>query len=175
MTAAVVLCEGRAGMVAADTVYEPTSAVETQPGYAIDAEGLLKRYGGKIAVDRIALQVRRGEVFGLLGPNGAGKTTTIEMITGLREPDAGGISVLGIDARRDLGAVKERIGVQLQTPSLFPLLTVYEVLDLFASFFERADDPDRLIAALGLEESRNKLTKQLSGGQQQRLSVALAL
>jgi ABC-2 type transport system ATP-binding protein len=144
-------------------------------GYAIDAMYVLKRYGDNVAVDHITLQVRRGEVFGLLGPNGAGKTTTIEMITGLREPDGGRISVLGIDARRNLDAVKERIGVQLQTPSLFPLLTVYEVLDLFASFFARADDPDKLIAALGLEESRNKLTKQLSGGQQQRLSVALAL
>ncbi|HLZ69830.1 MAG TPA: ABC transporter ATP-binding protein [Dehalococcoidia bacterium] len=142
---------------------------------AIDAEGLVKRYGDKLAVDGVSLKVRRGEVFGLLGPNGAGKTTTIEMITGLREPDAGQISVLGIDARRRLDDVKQRIGVQLQTPALFPLLKVYEVLDLFASFFEHADEPDALIAALDLEESRSKLTKELSGGQQQRLSVALAL
>jgi ABC-2 type transport system ATP-binding protein len=142
---------------------------------AIRVAGLTKRYGDRIAVNDVALEVERGEIFGLLGPNGAGKTTTVEMIEGLREPDAGSISVLGIDARRDLTAVKERIGVQLQTPSLFPLLTVHEVLDLFASFFTRADSPDALIEALDLGESRNKLTKQLSGGQQQRLSVALAL
>src|SRR5579883_412547 len=163
-------------MTAMNTAGTPVNvALATPNGFAIDAQDLFKRYGEKIAVDHISLQVRRGEVFGLLGPNGAGKTTTIEMITGLREPDAGRISVLGIDARRHLDAVKERIGVQLQTPSLFPLLSVYEVLDLFASFFERADDPEKLIALLGLEESRNKLTRQLSGGQQQRLSVALAL
>src|SRR5579883_417954 len=163
-------------MTAMNTAGTPVNvALATPNGFAIDAQDLFKRYGEKIAVDHITLQVRRGEVFGLLGPNGAGKTTTIEMITGLRQPDGGRISVLGIDARRNLDAVKERIGVQLQTPSLFPLLTVYEVLDLFASFFERADDPEKLIALLGLEESRNKLTRQLSGGQQQRLSVALAL
>ncbi len=162
-------------MVTTDAARDDARPALVAGSLAIDVEGLVKRYGDKVAVAGVSLQVRRGEVFGLLGPNGAGKTTTIEMITGLREPDAGRISVLGIDARRRLDDVKQRIGVQLQTPALFPLLTVYEVLDLFASFFERADEPDALIAALGLEESHNKLTKELSGGQQQRLSVALAL
>jgi len=142
---------------------------------AIEIAGLVKRYGEKLAVNNVSLTIARGEVFGLLGPNGAGKTTTIEIITGLRQADAGSVRVLGMDIARDREAIKERIGVQLQTPALFPLLTVYEVLDLFAGFFRDAASPEEMIALLGLEESRQKLVKHLSGGQQQRLSVALAL
>jgi ABC-2 type transport system ATP-binding protein len=142
---------------------------------AVEVERLVKRYGEKVAVAGISFTVARGEVFGLLGPNGAGKTTTIEIITGLRQPDAGRVRVLGLEHGRHAAAIKERIGVQLQTPALFPLLTVYEVLDLFAGFFRHAAAPAEMIALLGLEESRTKLVKQLSGGQQQRLSVALAL
>ncbi|HZU76268.1 MAG TPA: ABC transporter ATP-binding protein, partial [Dehalococcoidia bacterium] len=116
-----------------------------------------------------------GEIFGLLGPNGAGKTTTVEMIEGLREPDAGEVRVLGLDVRGRRDEVKQRIGVQLQTPSLFPRLTVLELLRLFATFYRRSQPPERLIAGFELQESSTKLVRQLSGGQQQRLSVALAL
>jgi ABC-2 type transport system ATP-binding protein len=160
-------------VVTSATAPPPTAEHAGEP--AVQLAGLVKRYGDKTAVDGIALTVYRGEVFGLLGPNGAGKSTTIEMMVGLREPDGGSVRVLGIDALHNIDAVKERVGVQLQTPALYPLLTVYEVLDLFGPFFKRADDPDVLIDLLGLRESRNKLTKELSGGQQQRLSVALAL
>lgn len=141
----------------------------------IEVQELVKRYGPLTAVDGISFTVDQGEVFGMLGPNGAGKTTTVEIIEGLTTADSGSVRVLGVDVRLAPRAVKERIGVQLQTPALYPRLTVWEVLDLFASFFRRAAPPDTLIKLLGLEESRDKLTKDLSGGQQQRLSVALAL
>jgi ABC-2 type transport system ATP-binding protein len=123
----------------------------------------------------VTFDVRRGEVFGMLGPNGAGKTTTVEMMEGLRAPDSGEVRVLGLDATRETDALKERIGVQLQTAALFPNLTVAETIDLFRSFFRRARPTAELIDALDLGERRDARTKVLSGGQRQRLSVALAL
>jgi ABC-2 type transport system ATP-binding protein len=136
---------------------------------------LVKRYGALTAVDGISFSVAPGEIFGLLGPNGAGKTTTVEILEGLRESDGGSVRVLGLDPRGDAAALKQRIGVQLQTPTLFPRLSVAELLRLFSTFYQRHADLDALISGFGLEESRAKLVKRLSGGQQQRLSVALAL
>ena len=136
---------------------------------------LEKRYGDVAAVDGVSFEVARGEVFGLLGPNGAGKTTTVEILEGLRVPDAGHVTVLGIDVRRDAGALKERIGVALQTAALYPKLTVSELLELFASFYRRSRPVGELLELLDLGEKRGSQTKDLSGGQRQRLSVALAL
>ena len=84
----------------------------------ISARDLRKAYGSVHAVDGVSLDVGRGEILGMLGPNGAGKTTTVEMLEGLRVPDAGTAHVLGIDVAREPGKVKERIGVQLQTAAL---------------------------------------------------------
>jgi ABC-2 type transport system ATP-binding protein len=134
-----------------------------------------KTYGDVHAVDGVSFDVRAGEIFGLLGPNGAGKTTTMEMLEGLSAPDSGELFVLGMDVSRSATAIKERIGVQLQTAALFPQLTVAEVLDLFASFYDRQVPAARLLEDLDLVEKRNAQTKNLSGGQRQRLSVALAL
>ncbi len=134
-----------------------------------------KTYGAVHAVDGVSFHVARGEVFGLLGPNGAGKTTTVEMLEGLRRPDSGSLEVLGIDVARQPDALKQRIGVTLQTAELYPKLTVVEVLDLFRSFYRRTIPTDRLIDSLGLGERRLAQTRQLSGGQRQRLAVALAL
>jgi ABC-2 type transport system ATP-binding protein len=142
---------------------------------AVVVEGLVKRYGTVTAVDDISFAVGRGEIFGLLGPNGAGKTTTVEVIEGLREADGGVVSVLGLDMPAHREAIKQRIGIQLQTPSLFPRLRVLELLRLFARFYRRSVPPERLLEQFGLEESKTRLVRQLSGGQQQRLSVALAL
>ena len=144
-------------------------------GPAIEVSALRKRYGAVQAVDGISFSVARGEVFGMLGPNGAGKTTTVEIVAGLRTADSGRVSVLGHDVARRPRAVKERIGVQLQTPTLLPRLTVSELLDLFGSFFSRARPPGELIRLVGLEESRDRPAGTLSGGQAQRLSIALAL
>jgi ABC-2 type transport system ATP-binding protein len=141
----------------------------------LEVENLVKSYGSVKAIDGISFEVLSGETFGMLGPNGAGKTTTVEIIEGLRPADSGKISVLGMDVSRVPGAIKQRIGVQLQAPSLLPLVTVYELLDLFASFYRRSLPVNTMLKMLSLEESRKILVKNLSGGQQQRLSVALAL
>jgi ABC-2 type transport system ATP-binding protein len=141
----------------------------------IDVRDLRKRYGDVDAVDGVTFDVRKGEVFGLLGPNGAGKTTTVEILEGLRTPDAGDVRVLGLDVAKDAGALKERIGLALQTAALYPKLTVGELLDLFASFYKRTRPVSELLELLDLTEKRNAQTKVLSGGQRQRLSVALAL
>ena len=142
----------------------------------IEVRDLRKHYGETHAVDGVSFEVRRGEVFGLLGPNGAGKTTTVEILEGLRTPDSGAVTVLGIEVADKADALKQRIGVALQTAALYPRLTVTEVLELFASFYERAPHSAReLVRLLDLEEKRNTRTQDLSGGQRQRLAVALSL
>ncbi len=154
------------------------SAAMAQPvstDVVVRVQDVRKSYGDLRAVDGVTFEVRRGEVFGLLGPNGAGKTTTVEMLEGLRKPDSGQLEILGIDAVRQPDALKERIGVTLQTAELYPKLTVVEVLDLFRSFYARSLPTEQLIEFLDLGERRKALTKELSGGQRQRLAVALAL
>jgi ABC-2 type transport system ATP-binding protein len=141
----------------------------------IDVANLTKRYGDITAVDDISFKVHKGEAFGMLGPNGAGKTTTVEIIEGLRQADAGRVSVLDMDVAKVPTKVKQKIGIQLQAPSLLPLVTVQEILVLFASFYEHSLPVDDVLKLLALEESRKVLIKNLSGGQQQRLSVAMAL
>jgi ABC-2 type transport system ATP-binding protein len=141
----------------------------------VRVRGLTKRYGDIEAVAGIDFDVARGEVFGLLGPNGAGKTTTVEILEGLRAPDGGEVSVLGLDIARDADAIKPRIGVSLQTAAMYPKLTVTELIDLFRSFYPKARPTDELIDALELGERRDAQSQVLSGGQRQRLAVALAL
>ena len=141
----------------------------------IDVKNLVKNYGDIRAVAGISFQVNKGETFGMLGPNGAGKTTTAEIIEGLRTADSGSVSVLGMDIARVPSKIKQRIGIQLQAPSLLPLVSVREILDLFASFYERSLPVKDVMEMLALTDSLKVLVKNLSGGQQQRLSVAMAL
>ncbi|MBA2380622.1 MAG: ABC transporter ATP-binding protein [Chloroflexi bacterium] len=141
----------------------------------IRVSGLHKHYGETRAVDGVSFEVPAGTVFGLLGPNGAGKTTTVEVLEGLRTPDAGEVRVLGIDTVHHPDDLKARIGVSLQTAALYPRLTVVEVLDLFRSFYPRSRPSDELVELMDLGEKRATRTQDLSGGQRQRLSVALAL
>src|SRR5579872_6941201 len=142
---------------------------------AIRVENLVKSYNGTRAVDGIGFCVEAGEIFGMLGPNGAGKTTTVEILEGLRTTDSGRAEVLGIDIRTETNRVKQQVGVALQTTSLSPNLTPFELLELFGSFFAKSLPPDALLDRLGLQEKRNARVQTLSGGQQQRLAVALAL
>ncbi|MER3559722.1 MAG: ABC transporter, partial [Armatimonadota bacterium] len=144
------------------------AATETATA-VIEAEGLVKRYGDLRAVDGVSFAVRPREVFGLLGPNGAGKTTTMEMLEGLRTPDEGTARIAGFDVRRDLRKVKELIGVQLQLTSLFELLTVEEIVRLYASFYRKAMPIGPLLEDVMLTEKRRDRVKHLSGGQRQRL------
>jgi ABC-2 type transport system ATP-binding protein len=135
-----------------------------------------KAYGQTVAVDEASFEVDDGEIFGLIGPNGAGKTTTMECIEGLRRPDQGTISVLGLNPIRDVYKLQNRIGVQLQQAQLQKRIKVWEVVDLWASLYrKRGIDGEHLLAQLGLSDKRNAWFMNLSGGQKQRLFIALAL
>ncbi len=128
-----------------------------------------------VAVDDVSFDVEAGEIFGLIGPNGAGKTTTMECVEGLRTPDRGAIAVLGLDPVRDVYAIQERIGVQLQEAQLQKRIKVREAVAFWTALYRKPVDGDRLIGQLGLEEKRNAWFMTLSGGQKQRLFIALAL
>jgi len=128
-----------------------------------------------VAVDDVSFTVADGEIFGILGPNGAGKTTTVESIEGLRAPNRGAISVLGLDPRRDRAELTQRLGVQLQDSQLPDRLRVAEALELYSSFYRAPADWRALMDALGLAGQSKTRFGQLSGGQKQRLSIALAL
>jgi ABC-2 type transport system ATP-binding protein len=141
----------------------------------VEVENLHKRYRDKVAVHDVSFTVDEGEIFGILGPNGAGKTTTVECVEGLRRPDGGRITVLGLDPRRDRTRLRRRIGAQLQDSQLPEKMTVREALDLYASFYPQPADWPRLLDELGLAEKRDARFGKLSGGQKQRLSIALAL
>jgi ABC-2 type transport system ATP-binding protein len=144
-------------------------------GKVVKVKRLRKTYGKTVAVEDISFEVYEGEIFGMVGPNGAGKTTTIECIEGLRQPDEGDIEVLGLDPKKDETALRERIGVQLQTSALQDRIKVWEALDLYASFYPKSTDWEVLIERLGLADKRNNYFDKLSGGQKQRVFVALAL
>lgn len=141
----------------------------------VQVKGLRKTYGATVAVDDVTFQVYRGEIFGMVGPNGAGKTTLIECLEGLRKPDAGSVSVLGVDPQQAGQSLCLRAGMQLQQSNLPNRMKVWEALDLYASFYPQPVDWRELLAQLGLEEKRNTYFSKLSGGQKQRLFVALAL
>jgi len=141
----------------------------------IEVQHLHKSYGDTVAVDDVSFTVADGEIFGILGPNGAGKTTTVESIEGLRAPDRGAISVLGLDPRRNRAELTQRLGVQLQDSQLPDRLRVAEALELYSSFYRAPADWRALMDALGLAGQSKTRFGQLSGGQKQRLSIALAL
>jgi ABC-2 type transport system ATP-binding protein len=142
---------------------------------AVSVEGLRKSYGAVEAVRDVSFEIRRGEVFGLLGPNGAGKTTTVEILEGYRARDAGTVEVLGVDPAKAGGAWRQRIGVVLQSGSMYGQLTVSESLALFAGYYEQSRNVDEVISLVGLDEKRGALVRTLSGGQKRRLDLGLAL
>jgi ABC-2 type transport system ATP-binding protein len=145
------------------------------PEPAIRVAGIRKTYGSLVAVDNVSFDVHAGEIFGLIGPNGAGKTTTMECVEGLRKPDAGVVSVVGLDPFRDVYALQDRIGVQLQAAQLQKRIKVWEAIDRWASLYRRHLDPKALLGQLGLADKANAWFMTLSGGQKQRLFIALAL
>jgi ABC-2 type transport system ATP-binding protein len=146
------------------------------PRPVIQVSGFRKTYKSTVAVDDVSFEVYDGEIFGLIGPNGAGKTTTMECVQGLRTPDRGTISVLGLDPFRDVYALQDRIGAQLQQAQLQKRIKVWEAVHLWAALYRKpTSDGDRLLEQLGLADKRNSWFMTLSGGQKQRLFVALAL
>ena len=144
-------------------------------GILMRVSNLKKYYGEVHAVDDISFAIPRASVFTILGPNGAGKTTTLEILEGIREPDAGEIEVFGMQLKKVTRAVKERMGVLLQDGNFEPYLKVKEVAHLFASFFKRALPVDEVLAKVALKDKANAYAKTLSGGQKQRLAVGVAL
>jgi ABC-2 type transport system ATP-binding protein len=149
--------------------------VSATPAPVIQVSRIRKSYGSTIAVSEVSFDVREGEIFGLIGPNGAGKTTTMECVEGVRRPDAGQISIMGLDPFRDRYQVQNRIGVQLQQAQLQKRIKVWEAVDLWASLYPKPLDGNRLLEQLGLADKRNAWFMNLSGGQKQRLFIALAL
>ena len=143
---------------------------------AISVRDIQKSYGDLRAVDGVTFEVGHGEFFGILGPNGAGKTTTLEIIEGLREPDGGEVTVLGLRPWPRNPALLPRIGVQLQATSFFERLTAREQLRTFADLYRvPAKRADEMLEVVGLTSSAATRTEKLSGGQAQRLSIACAL
>ncbi len=142
---------------------------------AVSVRGLRKSYGAQEALRGIDFEIEAGEVFGLLGPNGAGKTTTVEILEGYRRPDAGTVEVLGGDPQRSGTAWRQRIGVMLQSSSLYPALTVRESLDVFAGYYAKPRDAEEVVSLVGLADKANARVRTLSGGQKRRLDLGLAL
>ena len=142
---------------------------------AILVRDLHKSYGAVEAVRGIDFEVARGEVFGLLGPNGAGKTTTVEMLEGYRERTSGIVSVLGHDPASRPRALRERVGIVLQSSGTYRHATVRELVTHWAGFYPAPRDVEEVIDLAGLRESEHVRARRLSGGQARRLDFALAL
>jgi len=143
-------------------------------GSVLVVEEFTKSYGDFLAVSGISFDVRQGEIFGLLGPNGAGKTTTLECLEGLRKPDKGRLSVMGIDPEKDPRKLSKVVGIQLQTSGLPANMKVDEAMRFFCAYHGVSPRLD-LIDRMGLAEKRDTQFHQLSTGQQRRMALALAM
>jgi len=147
---------------------------------AVTVRGLEKRFGDFVAVNRISLDVARGEIFGFLGPNGAGKSTTIRMLTGLLAPTAGSGTVAGFDVVTQAEQIKTRIGYMSQKFSLYEDLTVEENINFYSGIYRLSADKKRerkewVLRMAGLEQHRSTRTAHLSGGWKQRLALGCAI
>lgn len=141
----------------------------------IDVRGVTKSYGTTQALRGIDLRIERGQTIALIGPNGAGKSSLVEILMGLRQPDAGSVRVLGHDIVANPRAHVQRIGVQLQESRLFAKARVGDYLRFFAALFERSVDHAQLLKRMALDGMADKRIDALSGGQRQRVALALAL
>jgi ABC-2 type transport system ATP-binding protein len=158
------------------TAAAPTRVATGEP--VVDIRGARVNYASVEALRGLDLAIMPGETFGLLGPNGAGKTTTLACIEGLQRPSAGAVRVFGRDVVRDGAAVKARLGVALQSTALFPMLTLTELLELYAAMYDRflsRAELNSLLERFGLSDKAKARAGELSDGQQQRLSLAVAL
>ena len=150
----------------------------TSPDFVIDVQGITKRFGGRPVVNNIALQVRRGEIYGFLGPNGSGKTTFLRMLCGLLRPDGGQGTCLGYDILTQSAEIKKHVGYMTQRFSYYEDLSLAENLDFVARMYgvpRRKEAVAKSLAALGLTARRTQLAGELSGGWKQRLALAASL
>ncbi len=144
----------------------------------IDVRGVTKRFSGRAVVNDIAMQVRRGEIYGFLGPNGSGKTTFLRMLCGLLTPDAGEGVCLGFDFRTESAEIKKHVGYMTQRFSFYEDLSIEENLDFVARIYgipRRKEAVNRSLETLGLVPRRRQLAGVLSGGWKQRLALAACL
>lgn len=141
----------------------------------IKVSNLVKKYDDLTAVDGISFEVSKGEIFGLLGPNGAGKTTTLEIMETLREKTSGEVIIDGLSIDKDQNAIKQIIGVQLQSAGYYPNLHLNELIELFAGLYNVDTDADEMLKLVDLQEKKKSKFKDLSGGQKQRFSICTTL
>jgi ABC-2 type transport system ATP-binding protein len=152
-----------------------------KPEPALEVQNLVKRFGSLLAVDRVSLQVRQGEIFGLLGPNGAGKTTTIRMMCGLLRPDSGKVSVGGEPFQSSTGMhIRSNVGLCPQENILWSKLTCFEQLVFSARIYgtsvkDARYRADEMLMKMGLASKRNRLASTLSGGMKRRMNVIMAM
>lgn len=142
---------------------------------AVELHRVAVRYDDVTAVDDVSLTVPRGRVVALLGDNGAGKTSLLQVCEGFRRPDAGTVTVLGLNPIADHDALMPRLGIMLQSGGVYPWATAGEILRLFASFAARPLDVGMLLGMLGLQHCVGRTYRRLSGGEKQRLALAVAL
>ena len=146
--------------------------------YSIETKDLTKKYKDKLAVDKINLKIKEGELFALLGVNGAGKTTTIKMLSGLILPTTGNILIENMDMKKDVYKIKEILNVSPQETAIAPNLTVRENLEFMAGVYQIKDKNKKineLIKQFNLDEVLNRKAKKLSGGWQRKVSIAISL
>ena len=149
-------------------------------GIAVKTNELSKHFGDFVAVDRVSLEVNRGEIFGFLGPNGAGKSTTIRILCGLLEPSGGEASVAGYNVRNQAEEIKHNIGYMSQKFSLYDDLAVEENIDFFSGIYgvpkeRRAERKDYVLRMAGLADKHATMTRLLAGGWKQRLALGCAI
>jgi ABC-type multidrug transport system ATPase subunit len=152
----------------------PDQKASSKSNFALETRDLTKRYRDLVAVDRLRLRVRRGEVYGFLGPNGAGKTTTLRMLLGLVRPTLGSATVLG--ARPGSSAGLARIGALIEAPGFYPFLSARDNLRVMAKHAGVEEDRiDVVLAEVGLDDRAKDRFEAYSQGMKQRLGVASAL
>ena len=141
----------------------------------IQVKNLTKSFSGRKVINDLSFEVNKGEVFALLGHNGAGKSTTIDLILGLKCPDEGNATILGMDAAKHRKKVFEKVGIQLQHTEYQNMMTVEEACIEYASLYKKPSDYKKLLHSFGLSDLKKSYINKLSGGEKQKLSVVLAL
>jgi ABC-2 type transport system ATP-binding protein len=150
--------------------------VDMSSSYAVDLQGVTKRYNEIVAVNNMNLTIRTGEIFALLGPNGSGKSTTLKMLLGLERPTAGEISVLGLDVKKDPVAVKQQVGFAPESPDLYEFLTGIEYLDFIGDIYgmpasEKQQRITEYLKAMQLEGREGDLINSYSDGMKKKISL----
>ncbi|MBZ4654558.1 MAG: ABC-type multidrug transport system, ATPase component [Peptococcaceae bacterium] len=148
--------------------------------YVVETHNLTRVFGSFVAVDKLNIRIKRGEIYGFLGPNGAGKSTTIRMLCGILEPSSGSATVLGYDLVKETEQIKSRIGYMSQKFSLYDDLTVLENLQFYAGIYnvplrERKARIAEMIEMAHLTGREKELAANLSGGWKQRLALGCAI